>query len=337
MTLLANRNEPHNAVARESAYERLTGETPLVFLQNLSKRLGLTVFGKCEFLNPGGSIKDRIARHMIDSAEKAAIIAPRRSTIVEATGGNTGAALASICALRGYSLIVTMSSKMSREKVDCLRAWGAEVVICPYDVRPDSPEYFINCARSICEGQSDRFFINQFNNPENVEAHFSTTAREIWRQCPNPPQLIVAGAGTGGTLMGCARYRNRFGQCTKLLLADPAGSVIAAAKNGAAARPSAYDVEGIGGEEVPPLLDIAEIDFAVTVSSEDTYQEQLWMMQEEGLFLGGSSCCAIAALARFSEAADIDPIAPIVVFLCDGGRAYLDKFTKSPRKHGDLI
>ncbi len=316
-----------------TASEDLIGSTPLIHLHRLSAMTGHRVLGKCEFLNPNGSVKDRIALAMIDAAEAVGRIRRGVSTIVEATGGNTGIALATVAVTRGYRMLTTLTSKMSTEKVALLRALGAEVEICPYEASPDSPEQFINRARIIAAQRPDHYFVDQFANPANPAAHFRTTAPEIWRQAGAPPDAIVAGAGTGGTLMGLAQYARQQGSRTRIVLADPHGSVLADAVRGAPLRPLPYRVEGIGGDFVPPLLDISMLDAAVTVPDDDTDAACRWMLANEGLFVGGSSGCAVAAAMKFCAGLDDLP-RTIVVMLADSGRNYLGKTTAARREAG---
>ncbi|MDJ0642624.1 MAG: cysteine synthase family protein [Erythrobacter sp.] len=308
-----------NSLASLAAYESLVGQTPLVELPAFSKRVGRRVLGKCEFLNPGGSIKDRVALAMIKAAEMEGLLTPGKSTIVEATGGNTGLALAALGAGRGYKVCVTMSSKMDPKKVSALRSFGAEVHVCPYEVEPHSDEHFISVARRIASERENHYFSDQFSNPANLRAHFST-AEEIWSACDRV-DAVIAGAGTGGTLMGMATFAKQHSSDCSIVLADPHGSILAASVRGESCNPEPYSVEGIGGDFIPPLLQRSMINEAITVTDAESYSECQWVKENEGLWLGGSSGCIIAAAAKFAKTAE-SKIENIVVLLPDSGRNY---------------
>jgi cystathionine beta-synthase len=302
-------------------YDALTGQTPLVPLPRLSERTGRQIFAKCEFLNPTGSIKDRTALEMIRAAERNGRIVPGKSIIVEATGGNTGLALAALAAFRRYGLIVTMSSKMSKAKVDALTALGATVVICPYEVPPDSPENFLAVARRLADEHPDRFFIDQFSNKANIQAH-RLTAAEIWRD-RTTVDAVIAGAGTGGTIMGIAQYVREQQHHCSVVLADPVGSVLASAVRGEQQSPRPYRVEGIGGDSIPPLFDPALVDHAVSVPDDASFAECQWLRENEGLWLGGSSGCVVAAAVEFAQVAPAR-VKTIVLLFADSGRNYIE-------------
>lgn len=313
-----------NKTKRVPALEALTGGTPLVPLAQMSRRCGHRILAKCEFLNPNGSLKDRIALGMIDAAEAAGVLQPGRSTIVEATGGNTGLALAALAAVRGYGLVITISSKIGPEKIELMRDWGAEVVICPYEVPPESEDHFIRIARRIARERPHHWFIDQFSNAANVEAHYRTTAPEIWEQAGNHVDAVVCGVGTGGTLMGLARFARERGARCRFVLADPEGSILAAATRGEAGQAHGYRVEGIGGDFLPPLFDPTAVTDAFTVPDAVSFQACRRLAAEEGLFAGLSSGCVLAAASAFT--ADLMPAGQtVVVVLGDSGRNYSSK------------
>lgn len=299
----------------------LVGETPIVELRALSERLPHRILGKCEFLNPAGSVKDRIGQHIIRQAEAAGRIVPGRTTLVEATAGNTGAALAAAAAGR-YRLVCTMSSKMGAEKEALLRAWGADVVRCPYDVAADDPESFLNTAARIAAELRHGYYVNQFNNEWNPQAHYLTTGPELVRQAGIGIAAFVAGVGTGGTFTGVGRWLRQSGSTCRLVVADPEGSVVGAALRGQPLAPRPYLIEGIGGDFVPALLDQSLPTEVVTVSDATSITTCLEVAGIEGLLLGGSSGCALAAAVDLARRLP-GPRSDIVVLLADGGDRYL--------------
>jgi cystathionine beta-synthase len=309
----------------QKAATQLVGRTPLLELANISAGLPHRIFAKCEFTNPAGSVKDRIGFHIIRRAEEAGLITPG-STLVEATAGNTGIALAAAAAGR-YRLILTMSTKMGQEKEAMVRAWGAEVVRCPYEVGPDDDRSFINTARRIAEELPGGYYVNQFANEWNVEAHLLTTGPEIYEQVPGDLGALVAGAGTGGTIMGVTRFLHGHQKYPAIVLADPEGSILAAhvrsCKSPGAEKAVArgYAIEGIGGDFVPPLLDASLVTHAVTVPDAESVAMCLRLQREEGLFVGGSSGCAVAAAVRVAQELAGPPSA-IVVMVADSGHRY---------------
>jgi cystathionine beta-synthase len=308
----------------------LVGQTPLVRLRSVERRQRHRLWGKCEFMNPGGSVKDRIAGHILNRAERAGLLVRGSSTLVEATAGNTGVALAMAAAGRGYGLIVTMSSKMGPEKVALMKAWGADVVICPYGLPPDSPESFIATARAIAAERPRSYYVDQFNNPWNREAHERTTGPELLAAFGGRLAAVVAGAGTGGTLMGIARALAAARSRTSIVMADPEGSILADWFNGRPAEPSGYRVEGIGGDFVPGLLERDRITEAVTISDEESMEMCRRLRRDEGLFVGGSSGCAVAAAVRYASQLPGDG-RDIVALLPDSGNRYLSTIHSADR------
>lgn len=297
------------------------GNTPLVALDRIARGLSVRVFAKCEHMNPGGSIKDRIARAIIDDAEARGAIAPG-ATIIEATAGNTGVGLALVAAIRGYKLVCVMPEKMSMDKRMALAALGARVIITP-NAPPSQPENFRNVARQLAE-ENRWFLTEQFSNPANVRAHYEGTGREILAQCPEPIGAFVAGAGTGGTLSGVGRRLKEYDARTKVVLADPVGSRLAGLVNTGELGPDgSHVVEGIGGSEAPVNLQLDVIDSAETVSDEESFAMVQRLVREEGLLVGGSAGTNVVAALRV--AARKDTIGPVVTVLPDSWDRYRAK------------
>ena len=308
----------------------LIGETPAVRLSRLEPELRTPLVAKVEFLNPGGSVKDRPAVSMIDAAERDGVLKPG-GTVVEPTSGNTGLGLAMVSALRGYRVISVMPDKMSREKIDTLRAFGAEVVVCPTDVPPDSPRSYYRVADRLTEEIDGAFQPNQYFNAANPEAHYHSTGPEIWRQTSGLITHFVVGVGTGGTISGAGRYLKEQNAGIEVVGADPEGSLY----SGGPVHP--YRVEGIGEDFWPDTLHKDVIDRYIRVSDRDSFIAARRLVAREGLFAGGSSGTALCAALRVARELD-DPGALVVTLLPDGGRSYLSKVFNDHwmREHGYL-
>jgi cystathionine beta-synthase len=306
----------------------LIGETPLVRLSRLEPGLTTPLVAKVEFVNPGGSVKDRAAVNMIDTAERSGALKPG-GTLVEPTSGNTGIGLAIVAVLRGYRVIAVMPDKMSREKIDTLRAYGAEVVICPTDVPPESPRSYYRVADRLTEEIDGAFQPNQYFNPANPEAHYRSTGPEIWRQTAGLITHFVVGVGTGGTISGAGRYLKEQSPRIEVVGADPEGSLY----SGGPVHP--YRVEGIGEDFWPDSLHKEVIDRYIRVSDRDSFIAARRLVAREGLFAGGSSGTAICAALQVARELD-DPDALVVTLLPDGGRPYLSKVFNDHwmREHG---
>jgi cystathionine beta-synthase len=291
------------------------GNTPLVRLRSVTRGVRPTVLAKLELLNPGGSVKDRIGLRMIEAAERAGLLGPG-GTIVEPTSGNTGHGLAIAAALKGYRCIFVMPDKMSQEKIALLRAYGAEVVITPTAVPPDSPESYYRVADRLTQEIPGAFQPNQYFNPENPAAHEATTGPEIWRQTEGRIDVLVAGVGTGGTITGAARYLK--GRKPELLVvgADPEGSIYSGEVH-------PYLTEGIGEDFWPATFDPSLVDRWVRVSDRDAFRMARRITREEGILVGGSSGTAV--VAALEVAAELDERKTVVVILPDTGRNYLSK------------
>ncbi len=295
------------------------GRTPLVRLRRVTRGLRPRVVAKLEMLNPGGSVKDRIGLRMIEAAERAGLLRPG-GTIVEPTSGNTGHGLAIAAAIKGYRCIFVMPDKMSQEKISLLRAYGAEVVICPTAVPPEHPESYYRVADRLTEQIPGAFQPNQYYNQENPRAHYETTGPEIWEQTQGEIDVLVAGVGTGGTITGTARYLKERKPDLLVVGADPEGSLYSAAP-GEEARP--YLVEGIGEDFWPETFDPSVVDRWERVSDRDSFHWARRITREEGILVGGSSGTAMEAAARVARELDEDAL--VVVIFPDTGRNYLSK------------
>jgi cystathionine beta-synthase len=307
-----------SADIRDSILDAI-GNTPLVRLARLGRDLRPQLVAKIEALNPGGSIKDRVAVALIEAAERDGKLRPG-GTIVEPTSGNTGAGLAMAASLKGYRVIAVMPDKMSKEKIDLLRAYGAEVVVAPTEVSPDSPESYYRVADRLTQEIPGAFQPNQYRNQANPEAHYRTTGPELWRQSGGAVTHLVAGVGTGGTITGVGRYLREQNPAIEIIGADPVGSIYSGGED--AVRP--YLVEGVGEDFWPDTYDPAIVDRYVTVSDRDSFLWTRRLAETEGILAGGS--CGLALYAAYQVAREIDdPAAMVVVILPDGGRSYLSK------------
>ncbi|SDK96568.1 cystathionine beta-synthase [Lentzea albidocapillata subsp. violacea] len=295
----------------------LVGNTPLVKLNSLTTGIKATVLAKVEYLNPGGSVKDRIALRMVEAAEKSGELQPG-GTIVEPTSGNTGVGLALVAQRKGYKCVFVCPDKVSEDKRNVLKAYGAEVVVCPTAVAPEHPDSYYNVSDRLVREIPGAWKPDQYSNPENPASHYHQTGPEIWRQTAGRITHFVAGVGTGGTISGTGRYLKEISDgAVKVIGADPEGSVY----SGGTGRP--YLVEGVGEDFWPEAYDKTICDQIVEVSDADSFDITRRLAREEGLLVGGS--CGMAAAAALRVAKDLPEDAVVVVILPDGGRGYLSK------------
>ncbi len=320
---------PVEHVRHRRPYENVLetiGWTPLIRLARVGKGLRTPLYGKADFFNPGGSVKDRIGLPLIEAHEAAGTLKPG-GIIVEATSGNTGVGLAIAAALKGYKCIFTMPDKMSQEKVRLLKAFGAEVIITPTAVAHDHPQNYMQMAKRIAAETPGAVLAGQFENAANPAAHVATTGPELWEQSEGRITHFIAGAGTGGTITGVGRYLKSMNPNIKIIAADPQGSALAELwRTNGEGHPSGapYKVEGVGQDCVPGTLDMSVIDEFITVSDKDAFAMARKLTREEGIFVGGSAGMIAHAAINVARRVD-DPNAFVVTFLCDTGERYLSK------------
>lgn len=298
------------------------GNTPLVKLNAIAKGIDALVLAKLEYLNPGGSMKDRIGISLIEDAEAKGLL-KKGGTIVEPTSGNTGVGLAIAAAIKGYKVVCTMSEKMSAEKEMVLRAYGAEVVRAPADVEPDDPRHYINLAKTIAEKRGG-YYPNQYFNKANILAHYKTTGPEIWRDTEGKITHYVATVGTGGTISGTAKFLKEKNPKIKVIGVDPNGSLLHHYFYKTKGHAKAYKVEGPGEDFMPGALDMSVIDEMIVVNDKESFNTARALVKKEGIFAGGSS--GMAAYGALKIAKKLDKNAVVVVILADSGRSYVSKF-----------
>lgn len=302
------------------------GHTPLVRLNRIARGLSCALVAKVEFVNPGGSVKDRIALNIIEAAEREGRLKPG-GTVVEATSGNTGVGLAIVCAIKGYKSVFVMPDKMSNEKIRLLRAFGSKVVITPTAVAPDDPRSYYKVSEKIVEDTPNAILANQYHNPENPRSHYLTTGPEIWEQTQGKVTDVIIGMGTGGTITGTGRYLKEKNPKIRIVGVDPLGSLLYEThKLGRIPddpHPKTYKTEGIGEDFLPTALDLSVVDEVIQVGDKETFLTTRRLVREEGIFCGVSSGTAVAAALRYCR--DLDEDRLVVVLLPDSGSRYLSK------------
>lgn len=301
---------------------KAVGHTPIVKLNRVTEGLDSEIYVKCEYLNPGGSHKDRVALNMIKDAEAGGL--KPGGTIVEATSGNTGAALAMIAAIKGYKCVFVMPDKMSQEKVSTLRAYGARVVMCPTAVEPEDPRSYYQVAKRIAEETPNTFYANQYHNQSNPNAHYLSTGPEIWEQCGHELDVFVAGMGTGGTISGTGKYLKAKKPDIKLVGVDPVGSLYYDfVKSGRITKPFTYKVEGIGEDFFPSTMNLKILDEIVRVDDKECFLMTRDLVRLEGLFVGGSGGAAVAGAIKYAKASGRKE--NILVLMPDAASKYISK------------
>jgi cystathionine beta-synthase len=299
------------------------GRTPLIRLNRIAQGLKPQIWAKAEMLNPGGSVKDRIGITMIDDAERRGLLKPG-GTIVEGTSGNTGMGLALVAAVRGYKCVFTTTDKQSKEKVDLLKALGAEVIVCPTAVEPEDPRSYYSVAKKLAREIPNSYYPNQYDNPSNPEAHYSTTGPEIWEDSQGQITHFVCGLGTGGTISGVGKFLKEKNCEVRIVGVDPQGSLYYDFhQSGKISKARTYVVEGIGEDFFPTTMDMKILDEVIQVNDEECFVVARRLAKMEGLFTGGSGGGCLSATLRLAH--NLGPQAFVVALLPDTGMRYLSK------------
>lgn len=330
MTPTTQKMSSENTEKREDMYHQAitgaVGQTPLVKIRNMTAKRGIqcTILVKLEFLNPMASVKDRMAVWVLNDAIKEGKLTAGQ-TIIEATSGNTGASVAMYAAAHGFKAILTVPDKTSDEKLDVLRAFGVELVICPSDVPADSPENYYQRAKQIHRDTPNSYFLEQYQNTKNIDAHYYTTGPEIWRQTEGTLTCFVGGIGTGGTVSGVARYLKEQNRKIEVVAADPIGSIYYQYhKDCTLIEPGAYLVEGIGEDMICQSIDMSVIDRIYQVNDQECFDTARELVRSEGIFAGGSSGAALHV--ALNHAKGLPAEATVLVILPDSGMKYVSKF-----------
>jgi cystathionine beta-synthase len=300
----------------------LIGNTPLVRLNKIAKDVKPIMLVKLESMNPGGSVKDRIGVAMLEAAEKQGFVKPG-GTIIEPTSGNTGMGLAMAASVKGYKMIFTMPDKMSEEKRSLLQAFGAEVVVTPTNVPPESPQHYIRVAERLARETPNSFMPNQYVNKMNPLAHYQTTGPEIYRQTDGGLDMFVCGVGTGGTITGTGRYLKERKRKVRIVGVDPEGSIFYQRFQGKKEEAHPYFVEGIGEDFMPGTFDMSIVDEFVRVSDRDAFHMARRLAREEAILVGGSGGAAVVGALKVAERLEEKQV--IVTLIPDTGRNYLSK------------
>lgn len=302
------------------------GNTPLVKLQKINPYPDVDIYVKLEFFNPSGSIKDRIVNHIINDAEANGLLKPG-GVIVENTSGNTGAAVAMNAAIRGYKAILTMPDKVSKEKQDALRAFGAEVVVCPTSAPPDSQDHYVNTARRLAAETPNSFMLNQYDNKKNPEAHYRSTGPEIWQQTNGAVTHFIASGSTGGTISGIGKYLKEQNPDIQILMPDPIGSIYYDYfKTGEVPEPeeNTYQVEGVGEDHIAKAMDFSVVDEMYQFTDQDAFGTARMLAREEGIFGGGTGGANVWGALKLAKS--LSQPATIVTVIPDNGVKYMSKF-----------
>lgn len=310
---------------------QVIGRTPVVRLNRIGADLSTELYGKCEFLNPGGSIKDRIGARMIEKLEENGTIRPGKTTLIEPTSGNTGTGLSMAAAVKGYCQIITMPEKMSREKQVVMEALGSQIIRTPTEAAHDAPESLLGVAKRLNEEIEDSVIPDQYNNPENPNAHYETTGPEIWEDFGDTLDMVVVASGTGGTITGIARYLKEKNPDILVIGVDPEGSIL-----GGKSCVKSYQVEGIGYDFVPEVLDHSLVDDWIYIDDAHSFHYARRLIREEGLLVGGSSGSAVWGMLQAVE--KYPHVKKALTILPDSIRNYLTKFVNDQwmRQYGFL-
>lgn len=310
------------AVMQASVLSQI-GNTPLIPLRKIAGGTNRTIYGKAEMFNPSGSLKDRLANSLIEIAEKDGSLRPG-GTVIEVTSGNTGISVSWICAARGYRARIVMSDKNSREKRDMMESFGAELTITPHTAKPDDPESNYKTAERLAMELPNSIYLDQYNNPANIDCHYSTTGHEIWEQTAGEIDCLIAGAGTGGTVSGAGRYLKEKNPAIKIVAVDSVGSVFQNYfETGKLIEPFHYEVEGIGSDRIVEAMDFSVVDRFIAVSDQRAFITTRELARTEGICCGGSSGAVIEATRQILQ--DDPDIGFPVAILADSGDRYLSK------------
>jgi cystathionine beta-synthase len=306
-----------------TTFTKTIGHTPMVLMEKITRGCQASIYAKLEMCNPSGSIKDRLALYLIEDAERQGKIKPG-GTVIEVTSGNTGIAVAMICAIKGYKSIIVMSDKNSEEKQNMMKLYGAELILTPHTVGPDDPRSNYNVAQKLADEMPDAIYLDQYNNPANIDCHFRTTAPEIWEQMYGDLECVVAGAGTGGTISGIGRFFKERDPSIKIIAIDADGSMLSHYfKTQQIISGHHYEVEGIGSDKMVKALDFSVIDEMITISDQESFLLGRQITQTEGIFCGGSSGAILAGAFKAIKKFDIH--GNVVAIFADSGNRYLSK------------